>query len=197
MEKEELNLVEILKNTPKGTKLYSPIFGDVKLYEVNENRHFPISVQIIQHGDEELLQHFTASGELFEGFENAEPQLFPSKENKDWSTFKDKPKFPTTIEDCYDILDLALVNIEDYKSYKLEKLQQLLIARDAWWKADNDWKPDWEVSPAKFVICNYSNTIDTETYSSTNYILAFRTEEICDKFLDTYKDLIEECKEFI
>ena len=28
-----MNIAEILKNTPKGTKLYSPIFGEVELSE--------------------------------------------------------------------------------------------------------------------------------------------------------------------
>ena len=34
---ENLNLVEILKNCPKSTKLYSTVFGEVKLEEVKEN----------------------------------------------------------------------------------------------------------------------------------------------------------------
>ncbi len=33
---ENLNLVEILKDCPKGTKLYSPIFGEVKFEEIND-----------------------------------------------------------------------------------------------------------------------------------------------------------------
>ena len=32
---ENLNLVEILKDCPKGTKLYSPVYGDVELEEVH------------------------------------------------------------------------------------------------------------------------------------------------------------------
>ena len=31
---ENLNLVEILKNCPEGTKLYSPAYGDVELIDV-------------------------------------------------------------------------------------------------------------------------------------------------------------------
>lgn len=27
-----MNIAEILKNAPKGTKLYSPLFGEVELY---------------------------------------------------------------------------------------------------------------------------------------------------------------------
>lgn len=31
MEKNNINIIEILKDCPKGMKLYSPLFGDVKL----------------------------------------------------------------------------------------------------------------------------------------------------------------------
>ena len=40
---ENLNLVEILKDCPKGTKLYSTIYGDVELGEVHLNDNtYPI-----------------------------------------------------------------------------------------------------------------------------------------------------------
>ena len=55
---ENLNLVEILKDYPSGTKLYSTIFGDVKFEEINENRLHPIIVRI---GDGHI-EYFTAYG---------------------------------------------------------------------------------------------------------------------------------------
>ena len=55
---ENLNLVEILKDCPKGTKLYSTIFGDVKFEEINEDRLHPIIVRI---GDGHT-EYFTADG---------------------------------------------------------------------------------------------------------------------------------------
>ena len=55
---ENLNLVEILKDCPSGTKLYSTIFGDVKFEEINENRLHPIIVRI---GDGHI-EYFTAYG---------------------------------------------------------------------------------------------------------------------------------------
>ena len=39
---ENLNLVEILKDCPKGTKLYSTIYGEVELNEININSSEPI-----------------------------------------------------------------------------------------------------------------------------------------------------------
>ena len=74
--KEELNIAEILKDKPKGTKLYTPIFGKVK-YD---------SVLL---GDIKVLysctdKHFYMDGRFCM---NGECLLFPSKEMRDWSKF--------------------------------------------------------------------------------------------------------------
>ena len=45
---ENLNLVEILKDCPKGTKLYSTVFGDVELEKISndENDKYPIFIRL-------------------------------------------------------------------------------------------------------------------------------------------------------
>lgn len=75
MEKE-INIAKILKDKPKGTKLYSPIFGEVK-YD---------SVLL---GDIKVLysctdRHFYMNGKFCM---NGECLLFPSKEMRDWHKF--------------------------------------------------------------------------------------------------------------
>lgn len=50
-----MNIAEILKNVPKGTKLYSPIFGDVILNKVSK---FNIEVLDIANN----IQHFLYTG---------------------------------------------------------------------------------------------------------------------------------------
>ena len=92
---ENLNLVEILKDCPKGTKLYSTIFGDVKFEKINEDRLHPIIVRI---GDDHI-EYFSADGKKYYGIYNGECLLFPSKDQRDWSKFKvKKPKFdPNTL----------------------------------------------------------------------------------------------------
>ena len=82
---ENLNLVEILKDCPRGTKLYSTIFGDVKFEEINENRLHPIIVRI---GDGHI-EYFTTDGKKYYGIYNGECTLFPSKDQRDWSKFND------------------------------------------------------------------------------------------------------------
>ena len=42
MENKNLNLVDILKDCPQGTKLYSTIYGEVELYRIIINEDYPI-----------------------------------------------------------------------------------------------------------------------------------------------------------
>ena len=77
---EKLNLVEILKDAPKGTKLWSPVYGDITFLEVNENADYPI---ICEGGIS-----FTKEGRRIRGFPNAECVIFPSKENRNWAAFE-------------------------------------------------------------------------------------------------------------
>ena len=79
---ENLNLVEILKDCPKGTKLYSTTYGKVSLFNVSINEAFPIKV-LTECG----LETYTRYGKMsFK--DDAECVLFPSKEQRDWSKFK-------------------------------------------------------------------------------------------------------------
>ena len=85
---ENLNLVEILKDCPKGTKLYSTIFGEVELDYVTNGGEYPIKVLL--KGD---TDSFTKDGRILSEYEG-ECVLFPSKEQRDWSKFKvKKPEF--------------------------------------------------------------------------------------------------------
>lgn len=83
---ENLNLVEILKNVPIGTKLYSPICGECELYQIIlPNSKCPwIECKIC--GEHDSALYFSSDGRFCD-YENGECMLFPSKINKDWSTF--------------------------------------------------------------------------------------------------------------
>ena len=107
MSKENLNLVEILKDCPEGTKLYSPIYGDVEFVRIEDrNRTYPIQVK-----SKDEFFCFTAQGKRYE---QGECLLFPSREQRDWTKFRiKKPKFdPTTLKP----FDKVLVKIGT-KSY--------------------------------------------------------------------------------
>ena len=79
---KNIDLCEILKNCPKGTKLYSTVLGDVTFEEFIEDAMFPIIV-FCKDG---ALESFTALGKLKIHYDG-ECTLFPSKEQRDWSKF--------------------------------------------------------------------------------------------------------------
>lgn len=92
---EDLNLVEILKDCPKGTVLYSTIYGDVTLFEVQNSGRFPIKYM----KRDGICNSVTARG-LFSLECEGECVLFPSKDQRDWSKFKvNKERFdPKTLK---------------------------------------------------------------------------------------------------
>ena len=84
--KTNINIAEILRDMPKGTKLYSPIFGDVKFKVIDEDYNYPIVVNTILSGYT-AEKRFTEKGLCYSGYTDAEPMLFPSKEMRDWNKF--------------------------------------------------------------------------------------------------------------
>ena len=81
---ENLILVEILKDCPKGTKLYSTQFGDVEFERVckNEKTIFPIEVK----RSDGTIATFMNNGRFYFGY-SGECTLFPSRDQRDWSKF--------------------------------------------------------------------------------------------------------------
>ena len=56
------------------------------------------------------------------------------------------------------------------------------------------WVPDWEKEGCKFIIDYYRNKIHLIEYSYTQRLLAFKSAEIRDKFLEDHKELLEKAK---
>lgn len=108
-----------------------------------------------------------------------------------------KPKYPNTYEECCKILQVTHTEWHGYLGEVLVPFQKLLICRNAYWKIAGGWKPDWNHYTEKYVIYpfQYLYSIDEEHYRNT--ILAFPTEEMRDAFYENFKELIEECKEFL
>ena len=111
---KNLNLAEILKDCPKGTKLYSTIYGDVELAGVYL-KYDTYQIEIKIGEGSEMISITTNDGRLLEEFPG-ECTLFPSKDQRDWSKFKPKkPKFdPKTFQP----FDKVLVKKGD-KSYNV------------------------------------------------------------------------------
>ena len=109
---ENLNLVEILKDCPKGTKLYSTIMGEVVLEKINDNKEYPIIVKT----EDNFFYKFSVDGKINISYKGecarGECTLFPSKYQRDWSKFESKKiKFdPKTLQPFDKVL------VRDYSS---------------------------------------------------------------------------------
>ena len=85
---EDIDLTKILEGCPKGTKLYSSVYGEVEFESINDRETFPIRVTKGYHN-----YKFSNYGRLYLAL--GECLLFPSKDQRDWSKFErfwDKPK---------------------------------------------------------------------------------------------------------
>ena len=71
-------------------------------------------------------------------------------------------------------------------------LAQLCQLRDIY---NDGWKPDWERdSQVKWCIEMEGCNVIRNRYYSINRILAFKSEQLRDKFLENFRDLIETAK---
>ena len=71
-----MNIAEILKDAPKGTGLYSPLFGEVRLESVSDAM---IEVRV-----GESTPAFYKDGRYYKGHPDSECLLFPSKDKRNW-----------------------------------------------------------------------------------------------------------------
>lgn len=75
------NLIEILKDCPKGRKLYSPLYGEVELDHITDRAIYA------KYPDCVGLAAFNSEGQVW-GFETGECMLFPSSIEKSWKCWQ-------------------------------------------------------------------------------------------------------------
>lgn len=80
------NLISILKHCPEGTKLYSPIYGEVKFTRISIIN--TILCKATKSNGEITSVAFNRLGRISREFSNAECVLFPSKDQRDWDKFR-------------------------------------------------------------------------------------------------------------
>lgn len=108
---ENINLCKILKDCPKGVKLWSPLYGDVEFSDITTDEEYPIKVK---NPNYPIYKTFNKNGLFDSGFKG-ECVLFPSKDQRDWSKWQcPKPKFdPKTLKP----FDKVLARINDRRWY--------------------------------------------------------------------------------
>ena len=118
---ENLNLVEILKDCPKGTKLYSSVFGSVELDHIDIRANYPI---VIRLKDLDVRECLTTEGTLFTEYDG-ECILFPSRDQRDWSKFE--PKKEGLVSTC----ELKDCDILSYQTVRFATEEEKQILFDA------------------------------------------------------------------
>ena len=107
---ENIDLTKILKECPKGTKFYTPIWGEVTFIKINIGCVYPICIETNVYDD---YINLTKDGRYL-SIPNTECIIFPSKEHRDWSKFTapwyKKERFdPKTLN----VFDKVLVKISN------------------------------------------------------------------------------------
>jgi hypothetical protein len=131
---------------------------------------------------------------------------FKQRDNK---MFGVRKQYPKTYYGCCDILQLDHTFELNYLTIDEENLTDSLIrlmrCRDAYWKIAGEqiglgkpWEPNWEDETEIYYTISYDG-VNIKCYNNTDVYskLAFPTAEMQDTFYKNFKDLIEECKEFL
>lgn len=166
---ENLNLVEILKDCPSGTKFYSTVHGEIFFEEIIDCASHPLSF-VTPIG----VARFTAKGRLFYD-EDTECILFPSKDQIDWSKFTapwyKKEKFDTKTLQPF---DKVLVRDDCELEWQCDVFSHI------------NYEPDYrsEMFPYKCTGCSYRYCIP---YNEETKHLVGTTEEV-PEFYRYWKD---------
>lgn len=83
----KINIAEILRDMPKGTKLYSPLFGKCELVDTYTDEDGDFILVECGCQDEELRKTFSSNGRYFEWYQDSECLLFPSDKMRRWDKF--------------------------------------------------------------------------------------------------------------
>lgn len=166
-----INIAEILKDYPKGMKLYSPLLGNVTLEKVDINSTIPIRV----NDGFNSYSYFTKTG-LYYDREDGECLLFPSSKMRDWTKFfkrgdvvRNKAGNRYAIFDCWESDDYTnfntTINYSD-KSFTMFYTKEVYNTNN-FVKADNEEVAVFIANAEKYYDGKYNpKTLQVESIKS-------------------------------
>lgn len=210
---QELNLCEVLKYCPEGETFWSPMLGDVKLNEIDQETK-KINV-ILASG---ATWDINADGTItIDNVTSPEVMLYPSSEQMAWTKVKYEKKkelprtweefcnnYPCKKDECFITTGcgLYLARESDEREVNCDRnvlpsreaaeahlaYMQLHQLRDAWREG---WLPDWTNElQSKYIIYNYKGELTIMCYSKASRFLSFQDKKRADEFLECYRYLI-------
>lgn len=131
-----MNIAEILKKCPKGTKLYSPLYGEVELDKVDEldGVQYPV-ICVTKNGEEEF---FASNGRCYPNYPDAECMLFPSRDQRDWNKFGATDQVPDQeTQPQLKPFDKVLVRDDNDAEWKCDFFSK--ISNNGYYDCINSW----------------------------------------------------------
>lgn len=131
-----MNIAKILRGCPSGTRLYSPIYGELSFLCVQSCSLYPIYCKVIRSGN---TVSFTEYGKR--NTTDAESTLFPSKDQRDWSKFEVSDQVTDQKQETeLKPFDKVLVRDRDDKTWRCDIFSHLgdkgdtFICLSSWWR---------------------------------------------------------------
>lgn len=186
----------------KGMTVYDNVFfPNSKGEVVRIDKHYDSERVIVRFDNWDSEASYTEIGRLVATYSGATPTL--STSSYTLQGFEQKEAVPTLDKAIRWLkdndLDTALV--EDSRTtyftkkenyFAFDALRRLVILRDYY---NQGWQPNWcDYKQTKYIIENYMGEIWTSDEHRTSNILAFKTPEIRDKFLEEQRELLEIAK---
>ena len=133
---------------------------------------------------------YSWSDEMFEGFADS-GDLFAKTNNVEF--------LPKSVDACAKVLGVSPeVNSNGYMGVIFEKLQELYICRDAYWKLANNWKPDYaDIKTKKHCIVTRRGKLSVATTTETHRAFAFPTPEMAEIFVRNFGAKLNLCKDML
>ena len=191
----------------KRQKVYDQIFkpnieGEVRYISIGS-----ICNYIIVNFEDETALFYTFEGVMYD-LENNYKHLIPTLSVKPYSVdmqgfSQEDIDLPATVENAMDWLKSKgnvfyaeidyskepYVSEEMYKAF--EALKCLVVLRDYYNKG---WQPDWNECSTKYCIEQEGLDISAINHIFNSKVMAFKTTEIRDKFLEEQRELLEIAK---
>lgn len=170
----KINIAEILKDCPKGMKLYSLIYGEVEFSLIDDtNDNYPICIKTNLGS----FVNFTKDGRYAIRFPTAECLLFPSSEMRDWTKFFKRGDVAIHLSNGCGVLVEEWTD-DSYTSFKASVFQlkkggfakrdKRVLSIDDFVKASDEQRDKFISDMEKFFGGKYNPDIVPTIYKSVN-----------------------------
>ena len=208
---QKLNLCEVLKYCPKREMFWSPMFGNVWFYNIDQ---YTKRVKVMTSGV--ASWYINADGTItIDKVTSPEIMLYPSRKQRDWTKVKyeKKKELPKTWQEfcenykvrkneCYIEGDSTIKEVGENgitdRNRKMDcnllsskqageahlALMQLHQLRDAWREG---WLPDWkDLNSMKYCIERNRDEYKIEIHRTSQRFLAFKGYEQAKEFINCF-----------